>query len=202
MSEHKLHYPDFNVLNAEEHWDPHTREIVDKRLETQTFFPPQFLTEQEIETLFHLCSVLLDDQRKPVIAFVVHHFDSTLKASIGESQRKIGVPEQSVLIRGGLTLLNQVCNERYGGAFHTIDENLKIQVVGELMQGNLSVPSNAQSVPAKDFADKILSVSVAAYYSHPTIWSEIGYAGPAYPRGYVRSELGLTDPWEARRNVE
>jgi len=202
MSEYRTHYPKFNVLNAEEHWDPHTREIVDKRLDTETFFPPQFFSEQEIVTLYHLCSVLLDDQRKPIIDFVVHHFDSTLSASIGESQRKIGVPEQSTLIRGGLAMLNQVCTQRFGKDFTTLEENLKIQIVTELMQGNLTFPSTTQNIPVKDFANKILSESVAAYYSHPTTWSEIGYAGPAYPRGYVRSELGLTDPWEARKNGE
>ena len=44
----------------------------------------------------------------PVIAFVVHHFDSTLKSNIGESQRKIGIPPQSFLIRDGLALFDQV----------------------------------------------------------------------------------------------
>jgi hypothetical protein len=45
---------------------------------------------------------------------------------------------------------------------------------------------------------KILSLAVDAYYSHPLIWSEIGYGGPAYPRGYVRAEIGNLDPWEAQ----
>ena len=35
------------------------------------------------------------------------------------------------------------------------------------------------------------------YYSHPTAWSEMGFGGPASPRGYVRMELDRRDPWEA-----
>jgi len=27
---------------------------------------------------------------------------------------------------------------------------------------------------------------LAAFYSHPWAWNEIGYGGPAYPQGYMR----------------
>ena len=38
---------------------------------------------------------------------------------------------------------------------------------------------------------------VLAYYAHPTAWSEIGWGGPASPRGYVRMDFDERDPWEA-----
>ena len=38
---------------------------------------------------------------------------------------------------------------------------------------------------------------VRAYYAHPTAWSEIGWGGPASPRGYVRMDFDERDPWEA-----
>ena len=47
------------------------------------------------------------------------------------------------------------------------------------------------------FTERVLSDVVSAYYAHPTAWSEIGYGGPASPRGYVRLDLGRRDPWEA-----
>jgi hypothetical protein len=200
MAEYKVHYPSFNVLNEEKHWDPHTREIVDQRLETPSFYPFQFFTQQEANTLFALCSLLLDDQRYPVIAFVVHHFDATLKASVGESQRKVGVPKQSVLIRDGLILLDQACIRLYGSPLDGLKEETQEEVVSQLMKGSFLLQSDQKSVPVNDFMQKIHSEAIASYYSHPSIWSEIGYAGPAYPRGYVRSELGLTDPWEAKRD--
>lgn len=200
MTEYKSHYPNFNVLHEEEHWDPHTQKIVDKRVDPLSFYPYQFFTQQEAETLFQLCSVLLDDQRYPVIIYVVHYFDSTLNANVGESQRKIGVPKQSILIRDGLVWLDQVCQERYDAKFASLDDAVKIEIVNQLIEGSLPLQMNQDRVPISDFMDKIRSEAVAAYYSHPSTWSEIGYAGPAYPRGYVRSELGLTDPWEAKRD--
>ena len=40
-------------------------------------------------------------------------------------------------------------------------------------------------------------VDVPALYSHPKAWNEIGFGGPASPRGYVRLDGDRPDPWEA-----
>ena len=39
--------------------------------------------------------------------------------------------------------------------------------------------------------------SSPSYYAHPTAWNEIGFGGPASPRGYVRMDFDRRDPWEA-----
>jgi hypothetical protein len=43
-----------------------------------------------------------------------------------------------------------------------------------------------------------------AFYSHPWAWSEIGFGGPAYPRGYGafgNPYLGEGESWESGENV-
>jgi len=187
-------------MRAEEHWDSHTQKIVSGRLETPSFFPCRFFEQHEADTLFALCRILLDDRRDSIMAYVVHHFDSTLHAGLGESQRKVGVPRLSALMRDGLALFDHACSEAHGGKFAALDDRERRQAVEQLMQGNLTLQNGQKTVPVAAFTDRILSEAVAAYYSHPEVWSEIGYAGPAYPRGYVRTELGLTDPWEARKH--
>ena len=42
---------------------------------------------------------------------------------------------------------------------------------------------------------------LAAFYSHPWSWNEIGFGGPAYPRGYTRLATGMREAWEAQRGV-
>jgi hypothetical protein len=37
---------------------------------------------------------------------------------------------------------------------------------------------------------------VTVYYGHPWAWDEVGFGGPAYPRGYMRLEEGEPEPWE------
>jgi hypothetical protein len=51
--------------------------------------------------------------------------------------------------------------------------------------------------PAVFFAKRLLFDIVTAYYAHPTAWNEIGFGGPASPRGYVRMDFDRRDSWEA-----
>lgn len=183
-------------MDQKEHWDPHTREIVEKRLHPGTL---KTLTPQEAETLYQLCSTLLHDTRDPILYYVVQHFDNKLSSNIGESQRKKGIPKESVLIRQGLRALDVFCVADYGALFAGLEDRIQHAIVDQLMWGNLHLEADGVSIPGKDFFSKLLTEAVSAYYSHPDVWSEIGYAGPAYPRGYVRTETGLTDPWEAKR---
>ena len=37
---------------------------------------------------------------------------------------------------------------------------------------------------------------LSAFYSHPWAWNEIGFGGPAYPRGYARIGAGQRENWE------
>ena len=36
----------------------------------------------------------------------------------------------------------------------------------------------------------------AAFYSHPWAWNEIGFSGPAYPRGYLNPGINARENWE------
>ncbi len=47
------------------------------------------------------------------------------------------------------------------------------------------------------FGTLLLRTVATIYYAHPAVWSEIGFGGPAGPRGYVRLGVGERDPWEA-----
>ena len=42
---------------------------------------------------------------------------------------------------------------------------------------------------------------LSAFYSHPWAWNEIGFGGPAYPRGYARLGAGQREHWETPAGV-
>jgi hypothetical protein len=46
----------------------------------------------------------------------------------------------------------------------------------------------------------VMRSALSAFYSHPWAWNEIGFGGPAYPRGYIRLAEGAAgaEPHEAR----
>ena len=39
--------------------------------------------------------------------------------------------------------------------------------------------------------------AVETFWSHPWAWNEMGFPGPAYPRGYLRLGEGQREPYEA-----
>ena len=48
----------------------------------------------------------------------------------------------------------------------------------------------------------VMRMVLAAFYSHPWAWSEIGFGGPAYPRGFARLGAGQREHWEAPPRFE
>src|SRR5690606_27415066 len=72
----------------------------------------------------------------------------------------------------------------------------QFELLADLQLGALEAIPEWIGVPQRDLFKKLLSTAVDYYASHPAVWSEMGYAGPAYPRGYYRIERGLRDPWE------
>jgi hypothetical protein len=186
-------YPSYNVMNEQQEWDDHTRKILNSRL--QTSGDHTYLTVVEAEMLRAWCSLLMDDDRPEIIQFVLDHIDQSLTSG-EESQRKPGIPPAQVLVRQGLKALETACESIHTELFFHLKEEQKKQVMEEISQGE-AVPHQVwRDVPQQVFFQKLLTLSIEAYYSHPEIWSEIGFGGPAYPRGYVR--MDQLDPWEAK----
>jgi hypothetical protein len=43
----------------------------------------------------------------------------------------------------------------------------------------------------------VMRMALSAFYSHPWAWNEIGFGGPAYPRGFMRlGGIGSREPFE------
>lgn len=194
--EHTTHYPSFDVMNEQDAWDDHTQSVVTGRLATKDRF--RFLTDNETAALAVICGLLLDDSSPEVLRYVIHHIDSTLRSSPGEGQRKAGVPQEKLLIRQGLHALDESARHLYSDPFPMLDKAEQTELLHAVSKGGAEPASAWNGTPQKPFFEKLMSLTIESYCSHPKVWSEIGYAGPAYPRGYVRVQLGQLDPWEAK----
>lgn len=190
------HYPSFNVINEKDAWDDHTQLIVDSRFSASLNY--SFLSQQEGAMLSDICSLLMNDDSSEVIQFVVGHIDQTLHSSPGESQRKAGVPAGKELVHHGLQSLEKSALHDHGTFFLSLDKQEQKQLLHRISEATAEPAADWSHVPQQPFFQKLLSLTIEAYSSHPKVWSEIGYAGPAYPRGYVRTQLGQLDPWEAK----
>lgn len=190
------HYPEFNVMDEKEHWDEHTRGIVESRLIREK--PYKTLSDVEAEVLRSVCSILADVYRGEVIQYALCHIDEVLASNNGESERKPGVPKQDALVRAGIAALQEASLRLHQQSFIGLDEREKRRMLASVC-GNQAEPVDVwKPVPQREWFSKVLKLTLESVYSHPVVWSEIGYAGPAYPRGYVRTGVGQLDPWEAR----
>jgi hypothetical protein len=195
----RTHYPTYNILAEQEHWDDHTRSIVLARTIREHEYA--YLSLVEAESVRALSQVLVHDERAEVIQYVVCHIDETLAKAVGEGQRKVGIPKAEVLVRDGLRMLESLCMTHYMKPFPELSKEDQQQIVEDLSQGMMKVLNEPDHVafPQKAFFQKLMNLTVEAYCSHPTVWSEMGYGGPAYPRGYVRTDGNQLDPWEAKK---
>jgi hypothetical protein len=192
------HYPSYDVMEQKNEWDNHTQSIVTARLVREHEY--RFLTITEAETLRAVCSLLVDDDRPELIQYAVSHIDETLNRPYGESERKTNVPVLKQLIRDGIEFLEKIAAEHYVKPFFRLERSEQLKMITSLSEGQAHIVLSTEygHIPQKDLFKKLLTLTTEAYYSHPTVWSEIGYGGPAYPRGYVRTQKGQLDPWEAQ----
>ncbi|MFD0871679.1 Uncharacterised protein [Chlamydia abortus] len=191
------HYPTYDVMREKEHWDKHTRAIVEDRLDPEPEY--RYLSLPEAETLRAVCSILAGDYRNEPIRFVLSHIDRHLHSNIGEGQRKQGVPPVRILIKQAIQAFDFMAMSRWQTPFHQLKEDQQRQIMIELSENRADPPYVWTGLPQTEVFNKLLTLTVEAYYSHPLIWSEIGYGGPAYPRGYIRTAIGQLDPWEAEK---
>lgn len=194
----KTRYPLYDVMGHQDEWDDHTQSIVTGRLIREHGF--NFLTLEEAEILRAMCVLVMDDPRNDIIQYVIGHIDQTLSQTIGESERKPNVPEASILIREGLQAIERMVMVKYVQPFIQLEESDQKQILSDLSTAQVKLLADDHAFPQKELFQKIVSLTVEAYCSHPTVWSEIGYGGPAYPRGYVRADRGQLDPWEAKES--
>jgi hypothetical protein len=132
-----------------------------------------------------------------VLQYILSHIDESLSQNKGEGQRKTGTPDARVLIRNGLKAVESEAIRLDSKPFFHLKEEEQRQLMTTISEGKLPDTRQWEGIPQKELFQKLLTLSVEAYYSHPKVWSEIGYGGPAYPRGYVRAHLGQLDPGEA-----
>lgn len=188
------------MLREQDAWDSHTRSIVLKRVRQPSTSSFNAFNRSEVAILRSVVSHLLYEDRDELIDFVVAHIDKKVAEKIGESQRKRDVPAEEKLIRSGLKALNDAAKTRFAAPFLECDAKQQFLLIRDLQQGNLGDVGPMKDLPQKELFKKLLGLTTEAYASHPTVWSEMGYAGPAYPRGYYRIEQGLLDPWEPPHN--
>ncbi len=190
------HYPAYDVMHQQDHWDDHTQTIVTARIIREKEY--RFFTALELEIMRKLCPLLVHDRRGDILTYVLCYIDEKLYEDKGEGERKVQVMPEAQLVREGLSRLNKAAVALYEHAYVELEEHQQKLFIEDLSFNRANPAHIWEGYPQKDGFLKLLGLTLDAYYSHPKVWSDIGYGGPAYPRGYIRTTIGQLDPWEAQ----
>jgi hypothetical protein len=186
-------FPGFDTLAEAGHWDEVTREMVRERVERVP--PVRFFGAHEWVTVRALCDRLLAQDREPrvpVAAFV----DARLHAGDGDGYRYADMPEDGDTWRRSLAALDDDAQTRHGAPFAGLD----VRRQRALLEGVRITNGDWHGLPGRQVFGLWLRYVTTAFYSHPWAWNEIGFPGPAYPRGYKTLTLDRLEPFERREH--
>ena len=184
-------YPGFDVLDNVDAWDDVTAGAVLARLALPgglTFFTPH-----EVGIAAPMLDLLLGqdaDPRVPVLALI----DQRLAVGETDGWHYDNLPEDSRAWRETLAALNDDAVRGHDGRgyaeLETGQQAMLLQAVQDAGGGTWHGWS------AKRVWSLWTRYACTAFYSHPWAWNEIGFPGPAYPRGYLNPGIDARERWE------
>ena len=121
-----------------------------------------------------------------------------LMTNIGEGFRYDNAPNLRNSWRAGLAGVDAESVRRYSRSFVALENSLRDATLRAIQLGDVERALWPAIDARRFFIDVMLKTVAGIYYAHPAAWSEIGFGGPASPRGYVRLGFDERDPWEAK----
>ncbi|MFC1415848.1 gluconate 2-dehydrogenase subunit 3 family protein [Streptacidiphilus cavernicola] len=185
-------FPGYDVVSQADTWDRATQGVVLGRLGPQPSL--RFFTPAEEAAAAALFALLLDlrpdEPQVPVLAMV----DARLAELQTDGWRYQDMPPDDQAWHRSLHALD-LDAERHESApafaaLPTERQAVRLQAVQDLG------PEPWYGLPAAHVWSLWTRYACTAYYAHPSAWNEIGFGGPAYPRGYLRLGLDAREPWE------
>jgi hypothetical protein len=194
-------FPGFDVLDSVDAWDDVTAGVVLARLALPGELA--FFTPHEVGIAAPLLDLLLAqdaDPRVPVLALI------DLRLSVGETDgwHYDDLPEDAQAWRETLAALDQDALDRHAGRGFA---HLVSSEQAPLLQAVLDRAKDGAKWHGYS-ANHVWSLwtryACTAFYSHPWAWNEMGFPGPAYPRGYLNPGVNARERWEAadRRDAD
>ncbi len=186
-------YPDFDVLAAIHTWDEATKKVVLARLNPPE--PLRFFTDEEEPTLRALCDVCTAQDGDPRVP-VAESVDAKLAEGKLDGYQYADMPDDRDTWQLVLAGLQQTGQDRHGTPFAECSVTDQEAIVADLAEGSLSGGAWDELNVAQAWSVCMRAI-LSGFYSHPWAWNEIGFGGPAYPRGFMRTgPLSTLEPFE------
>jgi hypothetical protein len=130
----------------------------------------------------------------PVLAMV----DAKLHAHELDGYRHADMPPDPQTWRQVARCLDTEARALGADDFASASQGIRDTIVGRFAEGDLEW----EGFPAGKAWSVVMRMVLSAFYSHPWAWNEIGFGGPAYPRGFARLGPGQREHWETPPEFE
>lgn len=181
-------FPGFDVLDEVDRWDDVTAGVVLARLDPQPDFC--FFTPAEQAAADALFDQLLGQDTEPKVP-VLLLVDRRLALGQTDGWRYEDMPEDAAAWRLTLAALDADAQQGHGRPFCDLDWDEQAALVQAIQDAD-----GWHGWPASRVWSLWTRYACTAFYSHPWAWNEIGFGGPAYPRGYKALGVGKREGWE------
>ncbi len=187
-------YPDYDVLSTVDTWDEATRRVVLARLDPPG--PMRFFSPAEQPTLRAFCDTVLAQDAEPRVP-VAEMVDEKLAAGRLDGYQYADMPDDRDTWRVVLGGLDAAARARHGAdSFASLADADRERIVQDFSDGTLSGGAWERLDLTRAWS-VVMRMALSAFYSHPWAWNEIGFGGPAYPRGFMRTgSVGTREPFE------
>jgi hypothetical protein len=190
-------FPGFDVLDQVPVWDEVTAGVVLGRLALSGEFA--FFTPREVSVAAPLTDLLLGqdgEPRVPVLALI----DQRLAVGETDGWHYDELPEDGQAWRETLAALDADAGARFGRSFGELTGAEQASLIRSV-QDLAGSGDRWHDWPAVHMWSLWTRYACTAFYSHPWAWNEIGFGGPAYPRGYLNPGVDAREKWEVADHI-
>jgi hypothetical protein len=183
-------FPGFDVLDQADAWDPVTAGVVLARLGPQP--PLRFFTPAQEAVARPLFDLILDQRQDPRVP-VLEMVDQRLAELATDGWYYEDLPPDPEAWTRSLEYLDEDARAGHDVGFAHCDVESRQGLLRSLLDRGDRLWHDMR-------ADRVWSLwsryACTAFYSHPWAWNEIGFPGPAYPRGYKNPGVDALEPFE------
>lgn len=185
----------YDVLSQMHTWDDVTSAVVLARMAPPR--PLEFFSPDEAAIARPLVDRLLGQDTEPRID-VLADIDGRLARNETDGWHYADMPPDGAAWQQSLRALDSDAHQRFNAGFaHCTAQQQAalIQAVQDLRTDG-DQPVYWHDLPASRVWSLWTRYACSAFYAHPWAWNEIGFGGPAYPRGYKNLGVDAREPWE------
>jgi hypothetical protein len=184
----RVRFAGFDVTARSSKWDPVTTGVVLRRLGPASTL--RFFTVDEEAVARPMLDRLLAQDGEPRVP-VLELIDARLAEDRTDGWRYDDMPHDTQAWKDSLHHLDADALSKHQRHFF----ELLVGSQKRLLEA-IRISQRWHAVRGTRVWSLWMRYACAAFYSHPWAWNEIGFGGPAYPRGYANLGLDKREHWE------